>query len=898
MYSGYDIWQLFSESDEFVSLRERFSRCCRISWNMLPLSDIANPSGFPRTPACHLMRTSEKGGELCTRFHQQLNPRPRGRKKSRGVGVTTCNCGVSFFYFPVMVDREVCGLVVSEGVVIDQPGNVWVKELSSRVGMGQDEVRDAFQAMRSMTGEELQDIAVFLREILNEYLARLTAEYRLEHYQRSMSTVQGVSQALSTLLDPDELLKQALTHITRVMEVQTASLMLVDESGKFLTIRAACGLPKEVVESTRVKVGDGIAGWVAKKGKPLLIKDIEHDTRFKKVKLTDYRTRSAISAPMVIKNQIIGVVNVTNPESGEAFNDDDLDLLTSLAAPLATAIENARLHYDTERRLQELKVLLRVGETMNSVLDLDSLFSTVLDLITDIMKVENCSVMLFDQAGDCLRIRAAKGLPKQIVKTACIKPGEGISGWVAENGQPLLIRDLDAEKRFGQQRSSLDYKTRSALSVPLMAKRSVMGVINVNNEVSGEIFTEDDLRLLVILANQIAVALERTAHFKRASEKVEQLSLVHELTKSIGSTLKLQQVFDRIMEAVMSIFQADRGSLMLRNEETGMLTVGASRGIPEEVAKDLVFEPGEGVAGAVALTGNPLLIENVNIDERYKKRESVQDMTLLSVPLVSRDKVVGVLNVERTLDEEKELWSFTAEDQEFLSTLSSAAAIAIENADLYRHLLNGYLGTVQSLAAAIEAKDAYTHGHSTRVTELSLSIAFELGLSEDDIDIIRHSALLHDIGKIGVSDNVLLKPGGLTNEEFSMIKQHPLLGTKILQSVEFLDSVRRILLAHHERYDGKGYPQGLKGNTIPLGGRIIAVADSFDAMVSDRPYRRGLSHQVAVEEINSCSGSQFDPQVVRAFLRMLANQETTDQNDKPSTANGATTASGATTGEE
>ncbi|MDP7423005.1 MAG: GAF domain-containing protein, partial [bacterium] len=407
----------------------------------------------------------------------------------------------------------------------------------------------------------------------------------------------------------------------------------------------------------------------------------------------------------------------------------------------------------------------------------------------------------------------------------------------------------------------------------------VLGVINVNNKVSGDIFTESDRQLLVTLANQIAVALERTEHFKRACEKVEQLSLVYELTKSISSTLKLPQVLDRILDAVMDNFQADRASLMLLDKESGMLSIAASRGIPESVVETLTFEIGEGVAGAVALTGNPLLINNITVDERYKKKQKKNDMTLLSVPLLSREAVIGVLNVERVLDEERDLWPFTGEDQEFLSTLSSAAAVAIENAELYKHLLNAYLGTVQSLAAAIEAKDAYTHGHSTRVTEYSLTIAREMNLSEDDIEVIKHAALLHDIGKIGISDSVLLKPSGLTAQEFNMIKQHPLLGTRILQSVEFLDSVRNILLAHHERYDGKGYPLGLKGKNIPLGGRIIAVADSFDAMISDRPYRRGLEEEKAIVEVENCIGSQFDPRVVKAFLRTRRTPKEADAAD-------------------
>ncbi|HQG28995.1 MAG TPA: HD-GYP domain-containing protein, partial [Candidatus Ozemobacteraceae bacterium] len=170
--------------------------------------------------------------------------------------------------------------------------------------------------------------------------------------------------------------------------------------------------------------------------------------------------------------------------------------------------------------------------------------------------------------------------------------------------------------------------------------------------------------------------------------------------------------------------------------------------------------------------------------------------------------------------------------------------------------------------AAIDAKDSYTHGHSRRVTDLSVSLALAMSLPRIDVDTIRHAALLHDVGKIGISEQILLKPGRLTDEEFETIKSHPMIGAGILNSIEFLKNVCMIIEHHHERFDGKGYPSNLKGDEIPIGARIIMVADSFDAITSCRPYRKPLTFDEAMAEIGRCAGSQFDPAVVAAFVRL------------------------------
>jgi len=215
-----------------------------------------------------------------------------------------------------------------------------------------------------------------------------------------------------------------------------------------------------------------------------------------------------------------------------------------------------------------------------------------------------------------------------------------------------------------------------------------------------------------------------------------------------------------------------------------------------------------------------------------------------------------------------------SEDLNLVAAIAGQAAIAMENASLYEDLEMSYFSTVKALARAIEVKDPYTYGHSERVTQYALVIARKLGLDEWALRNIKYAGALHDIGKLGIARNILNKPGELSEEEFLHVKSHPQMGDSIIEPVSFLKEPRDIILHHHERYDGKGYPDGLKGEEIPLGARILAVADSFEAMMSDRPYRSALDLHEAIAEIKDNSGTQFDPAIVQVFVETLSEEET------------------------
>ena len=276
---------------------------------------------------------------------------------------------------------------------------------------------------------------------------------------------------------------------------------------------------------------------------------------------------------------------------------------------------------------------------------------------------------------------------------------------------------------------------------------------------------------------------------------------------------------------------------------------------------------GESIAGRVVKSGKYYIINDLRKEKKYKYPYYVMQKklrSLVTVPLVQKDKIIGVLSIYNI-----KVGKYTPEDVKLLAMFASQAAIAIENAKLFEQAESGYLNTIRTLSNIIDAKDSQTFGHSERVMEHCMDIAQELKLSDHEKDVLKYAGLLHDIGKIGIDVGILRKPSKLTKDEWKVMAMHPVVGSGIVEQIGFLDDLAPIILHHHERYDGKGYPSKLKKNNIPLAARILAVVDAYESMVSDRPYRKALSAKKIRQELLECAGTQFDPYIVKIFLKTL-----------------------------
>ena len=351
---------------------------------------------------------------------------------------------------------------------------------------------------------------------------------------------------------------------------------------------------------------------------------------------------------------------------------------------------------------------------------------------------------------------------------------------------------------------------------------------------------------------------------------VSRLSALNKMGVALNSTLDLEGLFETMIRRAIEAVSAEVGYILLYDFEHGTLKVGSAAGLFDLVNREtrLPLRPG-GVTYWVIQKRQPLLIEKTENNREFSPISSLgyTRETLICAPLIVKDEIIGTI----TLANKRDRSTFNEQDLELLTTIAAQASVAIKNVHLYEDQQTTYLNTMQALVSAVEASDPYTCGHSERVTRYAQILGRQLNLSSDAFKRLERAAILHDIGKIGIDAAVLNKEGVLSASDIDILHHHPLIGTRILEPISFLGTVRQIIIQHHERYDGTGYPYGVKGDDILLEARIIAVVDTYDAMTSDRPYRKALSHEITLAEIKRCSGTQFDPYVANAMLSLCQN---------------------------
>ncbi|MDD5729811.1 MAG: HD domain-containing protein [Candidatus Omnitrophica bacterium] len=374
----------------------------------------------------------------------------------------------------------------------------------------------------------------------------------------------------------------------------------------------------------------------------------------------------------------------------------------------------------------------------------------------------------------------------------------------------------------------------------------------------------------VALAVIDPAALESPRQTSELADKIwfeEENSFLFKLNENISLALDRDKIAQILVEQVNGFLNVSSCVLFLFDDSVSRLKPAFALGIKKELLQELSFERGDSISGKVMETKEALLINDLQNNSYYKgmNKEDYLKNSFISVPLFYDSKVIGVLNVAN----KRSSLPFTDRDFKLLTNVARMASVTFQNFKLHEQIQEDYLKTITTLAIVLDARDPYTKSHSENVTRYSVAIAKKTGYTASELEKIRRAALLHDIGKIGVRDGILLKPGKLTDEEFEQIKMHPVKGEQIVGSLPFLKDVSHLVRSHHERYDGRGYPDGKKGEEIALGSRIMAVADSFDAMTTDRPYRKRLSLEVAKEELLRNKSTQFDPRIVDCFLQIL-----------------------------
>jgi HD-GYP domain-containing protein (c-di-GMP phosphodiesterase class II) len=425
----------------------------------------------------------------------------------------------------------------------------------------------------------------------------------------------------------------------------------------------------------------------------------------------------------------------------------------------------------------------------------------------------------------------------------------------------------------------LDGDGGAVLYVPVKARGGVIGIIEVAKEGRGKGFSPEEISILEETSGLLSILVDNARLLEMGNRSRDEIAELMDISGILNSSLDPRVVQKKAIETVTRLLDCEVASLLLVDERTDELYFEVALGTKGDQVKEIRLKMGEGIAGWVAQNNRPLVLDDVKADQRHSTRADDHSKfvtrNMICVPMSIKGKVIGVLQAINKLDH----GVFSNGDLTILLSLANEVAIAVDNARLYNELRETFYQTAGALAGAIEKRDPYTGDHTRRVMRYSMAIGRRLSLSSDERENLMLAAILHDIGKIGVEDSVLRKESMLDDEEYRKIALHPQIGADILGHIRKLGGVVPGMKSHHERYDGTGYPERLRGADIPLIGRIIAVADTFDAITSDRPYRKAKSDQEAIGELVSHIGTQFDRQVVEAFIESYKNGEITKRID-------------------
>jgi len=343
-------------------------------------------------------------------------------------------------------------------------------------------------------------------------------------------------------------------------------------------------------------------------------------------------------------------------------------------------------------------------------------------------------------------------------------------------------------------------------------------------------------------------------------QSFEELTTLYRLVDIIAEARTLERVLNSLLDLAAEVIACQGAMLFLVDEKTGEIDVGLKRNLSKKIEAKINLQNKKKVIDWALKKGRTIALPD--IEEESPDDEKV---TFVLVPLIAHDKPVGLLDIITETPE----GDITSRDLSLLTILAKQAALAIENVKLYESIKKDQLNIIRALSSTVDAKDHYTLGHSQKVSEYCVKIGEEMKLPEREIEILKYAALLHDIGKIALPDEIIKKPSRLSSEEFEIVREHPVIGARIIKEIEALAPMVPLIQHHHERYDGNGYPGKLKGEEIPLGARIIHAVDSFETMVYARAYRVMMHEELAISELRKNAGTQFDPHIVDVFISVI-----------------------------
>ncbi len=732
-------------------------------------------------------------------------------------------------------------------------------------------VHELGETRRKFSEQEVRLLSLFAGQAAGAvHNARLLEETRTHAAQLTLLYEAGL--ALHSTLEQGAQLELLFNIAVKALNADRIEFFQYDAARNEFSLRLGSGHPPEVraALSTLRFAADherGLVNWVGRERKPLNLPDVSTDPRHITV---DTTIHSELWVPVEHEQRLLGVMGVLSTRL-HAFTMQDEQLLVLFANQAAGAMANAQHFQATQQQLAELEALNRISTALRMAQTLDEMHPLLLDATLAVFHTTAGSLWLYDPATQQLRRTVARGWVSQIEERQ--QPNEGIMGHVFTTGEPYLAQDASTDARVSQASRSVIPGKWAALVVPIRVEAETIGTLSISIP-SPRTFSPTAVGLLTTIAEIAGGTIHRMRLHQQTEQSLQRLTAMRSIDLAILNSMDLRVTLSILLGQITDRLLVDAVVVMLLNPHSQRLEFAAARGLRSRGIERSSLLLGEGLAGRAALEGHTINIPDLSQASLAKSYVSLltseKFVAYVGVPLLAKGQLKGVLEIYHRAPLTPD-----ADWLEFLETLAGQTALAIDSSQILERLQNSnqnlilaYETTLDGWSRALDLRDKETEGHTQRVTEMTVQLARTLGLSASELVHVRRGALLHDIGKMGVPDGILLKPGPLTDEEWVRMKQHPTYAFELLSPIAYLRAALDIPYCHHETWDGTGYPRGLKAEQIPLAARIFAVIDVWDALRSDRPYRAAWPEERAREYIQAQAGAHFDPQVVETFLKM------------------------------
>ncbi|MBN2085964.1 MAG: PAS domain S-box protein [Anaerolineales bacterium] len=714
------------------------------------------------------------------------------------------------------------------------------------------------------------------KQLEAEQATRQSAE-ALRRYAERLETLHAIDRSILEARTPEEIAHATLKKIHQLLPSQRSSLVLFDMEARTAMIldthqKNECRLEKGQV----VPLSDyELELPFLRKGELFAIEDLlaMEDPPPTVESLRTEGIRSYLSFPLLSQDELIGALTIASGIPG-AFTREHAEIASEVADLLAVAIRQARLFHQVRRHTFELESIAGLNRELRLAPNRAEIPAIIVRQTAQILKCEAVALLMADTSGDNYTIEQSAGV--DFVPPGSVLPAKGsMTSEAIANGK-TFVRNAPAGSGPGAGAEDM-YGMQSLACAPLASRGAIIGALWAARRPgtsAGEI-TPDELRILESIGEVAGNALHRAALHDQTEQRLRRLSALRAVDMAISASIDLRVTLSVLLDQVTTQLGVDAAAIRLLNPHSQSLTYLSGRGIQSPAIMQASLPLGQGYAGTAALEHRVVSValwkEEENAYARLLRESDDRFAAYFVTPLLAKGRIKGVLELfHRSALQADEEW------MEYLETMATQAAIAIDNASMFEdvqktntELVAAYDATIEGWSRALELRDRETQGHTLRVTDIAIRLARIMGIQENELVHVRRGALLHDIGKMAISDLILRKPDALTAEETNIMRQHPVFAYEMLNPIAYLRPAIDIPYCHHEKWDGSGYPRGLEKDHIPLAARVFAVIDVWDALRSDRPYCAAWPEDKVRQYLRDQSGRHFDPAVVEAFLKIV-----------------------------